>query len=454
MSEIHFRCPNCTAPIAVPQEMIGQDIYCRYCYRKLTVPARSEPDRRADRGDIYKIDDGPQDARGRSMKFYLPEYRCPICGTAIPVAHDEIGVKKFCPDCETPFTVTQEWYEETRRKRREEQMRSWTDPAIRLHPERYPEKIPPRQVYGVNPIDASKPSELVHWPEPKKNSVSTVCPACRSILYINEEQIGSTVRCPDCAAPFKVTQRWFDSKRKQRKRQEKSTQAPHVPFPPSPSGPASPDAPDRTGVTPPSRVLLPFNCPHCGGVIYLGSSRIGKKIRCPDCGTSFSLTERKFEETRRRSEARRARLQYGGSAAMPVSAAPLPGALYSGSQNVPPAPKKDQPPQPPKKKLIPVLCGLCGTLLYAEESQIGQQIRCPDCETYTTVTSPLDSGVLPEPSLGEGYDLSETNAPAERPAVIEPTFTGAYDLAEPEPSLPAEEDGADGNDGQNIPPAV
>ena len=449
MDEIHFRCPNCTAPIAVPREMIGQEIYCRYCYRKLTVPARSEQDRRADGGDIYKIDDGPRDTRGRSMKFYLPEYRCPICGTAIPVAHDEIGVKKFCPDCETPFTVTQQWYEEMRRKRREEQMRSWTDPAIRLHPERYPENMTPRPVYGVNPVDASKPSELVHWPEPKKDSVSTVCPVCRSILYIDEEQIGSAVRCPECAAPFKVTRRWFDSKRKQRKAQKKNT-----PKPSAFSGSAPSAAPDRTEFAPASRMLLPFNCPHCGGVIYLGSSRIGKKIRCPDCGMSFSLTERKFEETKRRSEARRARLRYGGSAATPVPAAPLPGALCSGNRSVPSAPKEKRPPRPPEKKLIPVLCGLCGTLLYAEESQIGQQIRCPDCETYTTVTAPLDSAGLPEPSLGEGYDLSQTNAPAERPTVIEPTFTGGYDLAEPELSLPPEKDSADSDNGQSSPPVV
>ena len=90
---------------------------------------------------------------------------------------------------------------------------------------------------------------------------------------------------------------------------------------------------------------------------------------------------------------------------MPVSAAPLPGALYSGSQNVPPAPKKDQPPQPPKKKLIPVLCGLCGTLLYAEESQIGQQIQCPDCETFTTVTAPLYSTEVTEPDSSGVYRL-------------------------------------------------
>ena len=77
--------------------------------------------------------------------------------------------------------------------------------------------------------------------------------------------------------------------------------------------------------------------------------------------------------------------------------------------------------------------------MYAEKSQIGTKIRCPDCETYTTVTPPLDSFETPEPSLGDGYNISDTS---DAPTVIEPTFTGGYDLAEPYDAR--EEENSDG----------
>ena len=451
MGEIRFRCPNCTESIAVPQELAGQEVYCRYCYRKLTVPSRSEPDRRIETGELYAIDDEPQDNRARSQKFYLPEYRCPICNATIPVAHDEIGVKKFCPDCDTPFSVTAEWYEEKRRQRRQEQMRSWTDPAIRLHPERYPEMNATREVYGVSPLDASKASELVHWPEPKKESVTTVCPVCRSILYIEKSQVGSKVRCPDCAAPFKVTQKWYDSRRKVQKAQKKNTPEPdREPAAPTPTvfprAASVPNAQKGAGFSPAASQLLPFHCAHCGGLIYLGESRIGKKVRCPDCGAGFLLTEKKFEEIGRRVRARRARLQYGGAPAPPKSNFSPASPVFTGGGNVPPAepPKRPKDTRPPEKKMIPVLCGLCGTLMYAEESQIGKQIRCPDCETYTTVTRPLNSSEPIEPSLGEGYGISDKTAAPDAPTVIEPTFTGGYDLAEPYD--PREENDPDGGE--------
>ena len=446
MDEIRFRCPNCTGSIAVPRELAGQEVYCRYCYRKLTVPARSQPDRRAQTEELYAIDESPQDARERSQKFYLPEYRCPICGAAIPVAFNEIGIRKFCPDCGTPFSVTAEWYEQKRRQRRQEQMRSWTDPAIRLHPERYPEKNATQEVYGVSPPAASKASELVHWPEPKEDAVTAVCPVCRSILYIEKSQVGSKVRCPDCASPFKVTQKWYDSRRKIQKAKKRNAQEPVSPpaAPTSSSLPRAaappPAARESAGSSPAARPLIPFNCARCGGLIYLGRPRIGKKVRCPDCGAVFLLTEKKYEEIERRAEARHARLQYGGT---PSKRTPPPqpsGVLFTGNKSSsPPAPKKPKAPRIPEKKLIPVLCGLCGTLMYAEKSQIGTKIRCPDCETYTTVTPPLDSFETPEPSLGDGYNISDTS---DAPTVIEPTFTGGYDLAEPYDAR--EEENSDG----------
>lgn len=36
---------------------------------------------------------------------------------------------------------------------------------------------------------------------------------------------------------------------------------------------------------------------------------------------------------------------------------------------------------------IPVYCRLCHTLMYADESQVGTNLMCPDCGTQTPVLS-------------------------------------------------------------------
>lgn len=440
MGEIRFRCPNCTGEAVLPDWMAGQEILCRYCSHKVLVPVKSLPDRRAaGKSGLYEVDEEPADTRFRGQKYYTPEYRCQVCGTCIPVTAQEVGVRKSCPDCDTPFTVTQEWYESQRRRRREEQMRSWTDPAIRLHPERYPEMKSVSGAYDVAPQEAAKPSELIRWPEPKKTIVTAPCKICGSILYIEKSQIGSDARCPNCAASFPVTPGWFAAERKrQRKRLEqkepekrpgKDRRVPDLRsleghFPPAPdrrapdlrslerNAPPSPAAGKPQGAegrgtaphsnTPPPslppqrREMAPLNCKLCGALFYAPKTKIGKKMPCPECGTLHTITQELYQRARRREEKRRIRLSYGGGPAGPVQ-------TYTGIPSANPAPKA--PAVPPEKKPIPVLCGLCGTLMYAEPSQIGQQIRCPDCETLTTVTAPLYSTDVTEPKSSGVYRI-------------------------------------------------
>ena len=433
MGDIRFRCPNCTGEAVLPDWMAGQEILCRYCSHKVLVPAKSLPDRRAaGKGGLYEVDEEPADTRRRGQRFYTPEYRCKICGTCIPVTAQEVGVRKFCPDCDTPFTVTQEWYENERRRRREEQIRSWTDPAIRLHPDRYPEMKSVSGTYDVAPQEASKPSELIRWPEPKKTIVTAPCKICGSILYIEKSQIGSDVRCPNCAASFPVTESWFAAERKRlKKRLDKKDSEKHSGkgrrepdlrsleghFPPAQDrrvpdlrgleGNAPPVPPagktsgqEKRGTVPPDtqqrREMAPLNCKLCGALFYAPKTKIGKKMPCPECGTLHTITRELYARARRREEKRRIRLSYGGSPAGPAQ-------TYTGVPSANSVPKSSA--VPPEKKPIPVLCGLCGTLMYADPAQIGQQIQCPDCETFTTVTAPLYSTEVTEPDSSGVYRL-------------------------------------------------
>ncbi|MFN0018220.1 MAG: hypothetical protein ACKVP0_08180 [Pirellulaceae bacterium] len=64
---------------------------------------------------------------------------------------------------------------------------------------------------------------------------------------------------------------------------------------------------------------------------------------------------------------------------------------------------------------IPVVCNVCGTRMYAKESQIGESLRCPDCYTQVEVKAPK---VGPPPAKKKTLDEMEEfqlSDPGERP---------------------------------------
>ena len=89
----------------------------------------------------------------------------------------------------------------------------------------------------------------------------------------------------------------------------------------------------------------------------------------------------------------------------------------------PPLPSEMLAAQP---KYIAILCRLCGTLMHATESQIGQELTCPDCAKRTLVAPPAS----PKPAYDvleahpDDYQLDEAFAPTERPAAIQVEYKG------------------------------
>lgn len=108
---------------------------------------------------------------------------------------------------------------------------------------------------------------------------------------------------------------------------------------------------------------LRFKCPSCSVVLKGKLSDAGKQRKCPKCNQKFKIPRPKVAE---------------------------------GSS----APKKEQ-------ELIPVVCGLCQTRMYATYDQIGHSIECPDCFTQSLVKEPKHrpKKVQPDMTTGSGYDL-------------------------------------------------
>src|SRR5690349_7867335 len=97
-------------------------------------------------------------------------------------------------------------------------------------------------------------------------------------------------------------------------------------------------------------------CPNCGARFAFSSAIAGRRASCSACNEQFLVP------------------------ALP----PRAGKSSSGRQD--PEPEVEEPVQQPVH--VGFECRLCGTRLYAEVSQVGQQVKCPDCNAKTEVPPP------------------------------------------------------------------
>ena len=106
-----------------------------------------------------------------------------------------------------------------------------------------------------------------------------------------------------------------------------------------------------------------FQCPHCSVVLRGSASHAGKERKCPKCNQTFRIPRAKNAESKE-------------------------------------APEK-------KHELVPVICGVCSTRMYAKVEQIGQSMECPDCFTQNLIKEPPKEAKPNRPSMetGRGYDL-------------------------------------------------
>ena len=106
---------------------------------------------------------------------------------------------------------------------------------------------------------------------------------------------------------------------------------------------------------------LRFRCPHCSAGLRGKLADAGKRRKCPQCHQTFRI----------------------------------PRPRVAGDE-FPPA----------KKQLVPVVCSICQTRVYATLDQVGSLMECPDCYTQNLVKPPpkgaTASFMTAETGLGYG----------------------------------------------------
>lgn len=133
-----------------------------------------------------------------------------------------------------------------------------------------------------------------------------------------------------------------------------SSPSPPPPVPPQLSKPPEPKPPEPK----PRKPTISLRCGSCKTLVDAPVSLIGKSIRCPDCHSAILVTEKKSEREHTSSGDDHATTQAAHRG------------LGSSSQS------------------FGFPCRLCGTRLYAEESQIGSDVTCPDCHSAVRVPPP------------------------------------------------------------------
>jgi DNA-directed RNA polymerase subunit RPC12/RpoP len=149
--------------------------------------------------------------------------------------------------------------------------------------------------------------------------------------------------------------------------------------------------------------LIGLECRVCGTRLYGRADQVGKKIKCPDCGAGTVIPEPPKPKPLNMPAA----LEGEQYELWDFDEQPLPSELIAA--------------QP---KYIAVTCAKCGSLMYANENQVGQQIACPDCGTKHAVP-PRPKAVKKPSVLAADRDtpkLDPAAAPGDLPPVIPHTL--------------------------------
>jgi DNA-directed RNA polymerase subunit RPC12/RpoP len=144
---------------------------------------------------------------------------------------------------------------------------------------------------------------------------------------------------------------------------------------------------------------LTFSCELCATRLTVRAEEVGRAVKCPDCGRRNVVPPPEIAAVAKTPSA----MSGDQYELWDVDDSPMPAELAERSP-----------------RLHPVHCGLCQTLMYATDAQVGKKLKCPDCGALTVATprapvAPRGPVLVPD---GEEYQLDPASAPTPRPVPL------------------------------------
>ena len=283
----------------------------------------------------------------------LIRFRCVRCQYPLKIDSGAAGKKLHCPVCYHELTVP-------------------VESTVKA--------VDPLQLYAADekPVDVR---EMRH----RREFASLRCKVCLTNIAVRKEQIGSEVICPDCGTKTVVPPeiaRQVDA-------------AVNDTLDKIMLGLGDDSTKNVYGVRDGNSAPLedwtsrfPVYCRLCTTMMYATEEQIGSELLCPDCHTTTAVPPK----PQRNSAAPPLPVSFEGSSTFGIETANL------------------------AEPLVPVVCGLCGTRMYAGESQIGGFKTCPDCERQTEI-KPVLKKELVQPEIAGGEYGVNAAAPPPRPVI-------------------------------------
>ncbi len=286
-------------------------------------------------------------------------FRCVRCQHPVEAPAENSGQSLYCPVCYL---------------------------ALRVPTESRVNAAEPAPLYTVDAAPAD-----VRDMQSRKSLVSLPCPICHTNIAVSREQIGTEISCPECDTKVFVPQDIV----KKINRAVKDIGGQVLPI-------LDADTTETYGVR---DVLAPASsddlagpdyirvrCKLCGTIMYATEESIGQELTCPDCETKTLVTPR-------------------------PKAIPKPPPLPAHFEGATTFGVVDKNSVSKNAALVPVVCKLCGTRMYAQESEIGGLKTCPDCGVQTEIKAvPPQQRAVFDPPDGE-YDVRMDQMPPPRPRI-------------------------------------
>ncbi|MDI9443651.1 MAG: hypothetical protein QM844_05735 [Planctomycetota bacterium] len=363
-----FTCPECYASLQGLRSRAGTYQTCPSCSATIRVPQPPKPKSVAgqtDRvlgvagtaGGEYEIRASDQPSPSRDDAAVI----CPACKTRLYTERKRLGGTARCEECGALVPLV-----EAAKTQAQMQRRPVLDEAAIGE-------------YGIRTGD--RPAQ------PAAASIPFHCILCDTLLYGRPDQVGAKLTCPDCGRQTRVPP-------------PPKRQAAAVIGAAAGEGAAEYGLGGAGGQGGIAGDCFAVDCFLCHTRLFARADEVGKKIRCPDCGTETVVPP---PPTQAPGAVLGALAQAGAESAVfsvrPDQSEPR-GASAGAKQ---------------KALLIGVNCPVCGTRVQATERQVGGQVRCPDCDSPITVPAP------PKDALPQPFDLDSAGEyGVSAPAHVEP----------------------------------